>query len=283
RMELLEREHHLADLTGWLQTSADGGGCIALVSGEAGIGKTSLLLEFAQRQGCSGRVLWGACDALFTPRPLAPLNDIARQTKGALLAAIDSGASRERIFAAALDELELGPASLVVFEDVHWADEASLDLLKFLGRRIQRTRALLAVTYRDDEVGAQHPLRFVLGDFPRTAVRRAALAPLSRPAVEKLACQAGRMMEDLHGITGGNPLFVTEALAADANSVPASVRDAVLARALRLSPAARQIAELVSVVPGRAESWVLQEAGCMDQAGIESCLSIGMVRYEDGS
>ena len=101
-MELLEREHYLADLTRWQQTAANTAGCLALVSGEAGIGKTSLLLEFAQRQG-SARVLWGACDALFTPRPLAPLQDIARQTKGALLAAIESGATRERIFAAVLD------------------------------------------------------------------------------------------------------------------------------------------------------------------------------------
>src|SRR5579864_4350819 len=139
-MELLEREQCLADLEGWLGTALREGGCTVLVTGEAGIGKTALLWQFAKRQS-SARVLWGACDALFTPRPLAPLHDIARQTKGALLAAIDSGASRERVFNATLDELELAPPSLVVFEDVHWADEATLDLLKFLGRRIQRTHA----------------------------------------------------------------------------------------------------------------------------------------------
>jgi DNA-binding CsgD family transcriptional regulator len=281
-MELLERGNYLADLTRWLQGAAGAGGCIALVSGEAGIGKTSLLLEFARQQG-SARVLWGACDALFTPRPLAPLHDIARQTKGTLLAAIDSGASRERIFSAALDELELGPASLVVFEDIHWADEATLDLLKFLGRRIQRTRALLAMTYRDDEVGTRHPLRFVLGDFPRSAVQRAPLTPLSQPAVEQLAHQAGRPLRDLYGITGGNPLFVTEALAGDADRVPVTIRDAVLARAARLSPASRQIAELVSVIPGKAEVSLLKQAECLDEAGIEGCLSIGMVRDADGS
>ena len=87
-MELLEREQSLADLTGWLEAAA-GGGCIALVSGEAGIGKTSLLQEFSRRQRLA-RVLWGACDALFTPRPLAPLHDVARQAKGALLAAISA-------------------------------------------------------------------------------------------------------------------------------------------------------------------------------------------------
>src|ERR1700688_810520 len=137
-MDLLERERSLADLADWLATIRKSGGCIALVGGDAGIGKTTLLQAFAQ-QLRDTRVLWGACDALFTPRPLAPLHDIARQTQGALLAALTSGANRDEIFSAALDELER-TETLVVFEALHWADEATFDLLKYLGRRIQRTR-----------------------------------------------------------------------------------------------------------------------------------------------
>jgi len=281
-MQLLERDKYLEDLTVWLNAAVGGAGSIALVCGEAGIGKTSLLQEFSCQQRAA-RVLWGACDALFTPRPLAPLHDIARQAKGALLAAIESGASRDKVFTATLDEFERGPASLVVFEDVHWADEATLDLLKFLGRRIQRAHVLLAMTYRDDEVSARHPLRFVIGDFPRTNTHRAPLSPLSKPAVEQLAKQAGRTVGDLYNITGGNPLFVTEALASADNSVPVMVRDAVLARAARLSPDARGIAELVSIIPGRTEGWLLAAAGGLDEHSIESCLSIGMLRGEDGS
>jgi len=281
-MVLLEREQYLSDLQARLEAATRGPGGIVLISGEAGIGKTSLLHEFSRLQK-SARVLWGACDALFTPRPLAPLHDIARQTKGPLLSAIDSGATRDRVFTAALDELERGRESLVVFEDVHWADEATLDLLKFLGRRIARTRSLLAASYRDDEVGARHPLRFVIGDFPRTSTARLQLSPLSRPAVEQLAREAGRPPQDLYGITGGNPLFVTEALAGAAERVPVTVRDAVLARAARLSTAARDIAELVSVIPGKTQVWLLEQAGCLDEAGIESCLGMGMVRDEDGS
>ncbi len=155
---------------GWLHAAAERGGCIALVGGEAGMGKTALLQEFS-KQRREARVLWGACDALFTPRPLAPLHDIARQTQGPLLAAVNSGANREEIFTAALDELERAEA-LVIFEDMHWADEATLDLVKYLGRRIHRTRALLVVTYRDDEVGPRHPLRFVIGDLPRATTHR---------------------------------------------------------------------------------------------------------------
>jgi predicted ATPase len=253
-MELLERKKCLAELTDWLRRAIEGAGCIALLGAEAGIGKTALLQEFARSQN-GARVLWGGCDALFAPRPLGPLYDIARQTQGELLAAIYSNANREVIFAAALKELER--QTLVVFEDMHWADEATLDLLKYLGRRIQRTRAMLVVSYRDDEVGPRHPLRFVIGDLPRADTHRMSLSPLSEPAVAQLARQAGQPSAGLHRITGGNPFFVTEALAAVADTVPVNVRDAVLARAMRLTPEARKIAELACVVPGKTESWLL--------------------------
>jgi DNA-binding CsgD family transcriptional regulator len=279
-MELLERERCLADLAEWLGTVATRGGCIALVGGEAGIGKTSLLHEFSNLQS-HARVLWGACDALFTPQPLSPLHDIARQTRGALLSIVNSGAARDEIFSAALDELE-SAAALVVFEDMHWADEATLDLLKYLGRRIHRTHSMLAITYRDDEVGPRHPLRFVIGDLPRASTRRMSLAPLSEPAVAQLARRAGRPSKGLHGITGGNPLFVTEVLAGGADAVPVTVRDAVLARVARLSPAAREVAELVCVVPGKTEHWLLQQAAGPSEADIEGCLAIGMVRDANG-
>ena len=280
-MELLEREQCLADLASWLDTAFQHSGCVVLLGGEAGIGKTALLQQFAKRQR-EVRVLWGACDALFTPRPLAPLHDIAQQTQGPLSAAVNSGASAGVIFTAALNEIQRMKA-LVVFEDVHWADEATLDLLKYLGRRIHRTRALLAVTYRDDELGAQHPLRLVIGDLPRASTHRMSLAPLSEAAVTRLARQAGRPATGLYRITGGNPFFVTEVLAATAETVPVTVRDAVLARAGKLSPAARDLAELVCVVPGRTESWLLEQAARPDEAAIDGCLNIGMVRYDDGS
>ena len=280
-MELLERKKSLAELTDRLRRAIEGPGCIALLGAEAGIGKTALLQEFAKAP-LGARVLWGGCDALFAPRPLGPLYDIARQTQGELLATITSNANRETIFAAALGELER-TQTLLVFEDMHWADEATLDLLKYLGRRVQRTRAMLAVSYRDDEVGPRHPLRFVIGDLPRSATHRMSLLPLSEPAVAQLARQAGQQSADLHRITGGNPFFVTEALAAVADTVPVSVRDAVLTRAMRLTPDARKIAELACVVPGRTESWLLEKAVPVDDAAIEDCMSIGMVRSDDGA
>jgi DNA-binding CsgD family transcriptional regulator len=281
-MELLERERCLADLETWLSAAADGGGCIALVRGEAGIGKSSLLREFANRQNNS-RVLWGACDALFTPLPLAPLQDIARQTKGALLTAVTSEANRDAIFAAALDELERGETTLVVFEDMHWADEATLDLLKYLGRRIHRTRAMISVTYRDDEVGPRHPLRFVIGDLPSVNTHRLSLSPLSEKAVAELASRVGRPAQDIHHITGGNPFFVREALASVSERVPETVRDAVLTRLARCSPAARHLAEFISISPSRTDAWLVEAVLGPQQEAMEETTSRGLLVAQNDS
>ncbi|MFY9557116.1 MAG: ATP-binding protein, partial [Blastocatellia bacterium] len=154
-MELLEREQFLGELEAILSDVAAGSGRVALVSGEAGIGKTSLVEQFTEAHKEQARVLWGACDALFTPRPLGPLYDIAHRTQSNLRVLLEEEAPRASIFSAVLDELESsnGP-SITVIEDVHWADEATLDLMKFLGRRINRINSMLVATYRDDEVGA---------------------------------------------------------------------------------------------------------------------------------
>ena len=183
-MELLEREHFFNELEHLLGAVAAGNGRLALVGGEAGIGKTSLVERFAEAHKAQARVLWGSCDALLTPRPLGPLYDIAQQTQGRLLALLEEEAPRAPIFSAVLDEMTSGRGpSIAVIEDVHWADEATLDLLKFLGRRISRTNCLLVVTYRDDEVGTEHPLRLVLGDLPSRLVARLGLPPLSEDGV----------------------------------------------------------------------------------------------------
>ncbi|HUI63098.1 MAG TPA: AAA family ATPase [Steroidobacteraceae bacterium] len=279
RVKLLERERLLADLAQRFDAARAQAGVVVLVAGEAGVGKTMLLREFAAAQS-TARILWGGCDDLFAPRPLAPLWDMARRTGGGLLEALGCGARREDIFALALDELEREP-TLVVFEDMHWADEATLDLLKFLGRRIHATRSLIAVSFRDDEVNSKHPLRGVIGDLPRANIARFSIAPLSEAAVAELARAAERSAEGLYRITGGNPLFVTEVLASGTGSVPPTVRDAVLARTARLSPASRQVAELVCVVPGKTELSLVRRALDADDAAIAGCLEAGMVLHDD--
>jgi DNA-binding CsgD family transcriptional regulator/tetratricopeptide (TPR) repeat protein len=280
-MELLEREQFLVELEAILNQVATGNGRFVLVSGEAGIGKTSLVERFAEEHKSHARVLWGACDALFTPRPLGPLYDIAHQTQGDLLARLEEEAPRASIFSAALSELEnKHTPSITVIEDVHWADEATLDLLKFLGRRINRINSMLVATYRDDGVGADHPLRRVLGDLPHRSVARLRLPTLSEAGVNTLAERAGRHIEDLYVVTVGNPFFVTEALASKEPGVPVTVSDAVLSRAARLSPASRAVLELVSVIPAKTEMWLLSDTISLDTPALEECVSAGMLRYE---
>src|SRR5687767_8929242 len=141
-MRLLEREPLLAALDNAFREAAGGEGRLALVYGEAGIGKTSLIECFTRERARSGRVLWGTCDSLQTPRPLGPIHDIARQAHSDLRARLEADAPAAVILPAVLEELAHRPPVIAVFEDLHWADEATLDLVKFLGRRIQRVAAL---------------------------------------------------------------------------------------------------------------------------------------------
>ena len=285
-MSLLERADDLAALASALAAAATGAGGIALVSGEAGIGKTTLVAEFARREGARARVLWGACDPLLTPRPLGPLHDMARNGSPRLAAALTGSGGREAVFAAVLDDLQRGrPPALLVIEDAHWADEATLDFLRFIGRRIARLPALLVITFRDDETGPTHAFRRVTGELPSGVTRRVRLRPLSPSAVGTLAREAGRAAGELYAITGGNPFFVTELLAASDrdDEVPVTVRDAVLARAARVSPAARAVMELASVIPLRTDASLIARALSPDPAVLDECVSAGMLRHADGA
>ena len=128
--------------------------------------------------------------------------------------------------------------------------------MRFLGRRIQRTPCLLIATYRDDELAATHPLRAVLGALTGQHTARLQLPPLSLGAVEQLVRGTQRSARDVYQVTGGNPFFVRELLAAPADTVTETVRDAVLARLMQCSATAREVTELVSLSPGRTESWL---------------------------
>jgi DNA-binding CsgD family transcriptional regulator/tetratricopeptide (TPR) repeat protein len=276
-MDLLERSSLLDELGGVLAATA-AGGRVVLVAGEAGIGKSVLVKRFAERQAADARLLLGTCDPLLTPRALGPLHDIARQTGGRLAELLASGGPRDAVFAAFLDQLAQPPRrQVVVVEDAHWADEATLDLLVFLGRRLERAPAMLIVTYRDDEVGTDHPLRGVLGALPQGVVQRVKLEPLSEAAVAELARRAGRPVAGLRALTGGNPLLVTEVLAAGDAGVPMTVRDLVLARLAGLPADAQEVVRLVAVVPTRAELWLLEEALGPGPATVERCVAAGLL------
>jgi DNA-binding CsgD family transcriptional regulator/tetratricopeptide (TPR) repeat protein len=230
---------------------------VVAVAGEAGVGKTTLVRRLVDQADVGLRVVWAGCDDLTVPEPLAPIRDIAGQAAGALAAAVDGGQPRE-IGRALREELVRVAPSLCVVEDCHWADEATLDVLSYVARRIAGTGSVLLVTFRDDELGGDHRLRAVVGSIPPADLVRVQLEPLSRVAVAELAGPATDA-DALFAATGGNPFLVTEALEAGGPRVPATVRDAVLARAARLGGPVRTVLELVSVVPGEAELWLVED------------------------
>lgn len=275
-MPLLEREEPLAALENFWAEARAGHGLFVFVGGEAGVGKTSLVREFA-RGVRDARVLTGACDAMATPRPLGPLMDVASALGGELARALSRSANAGAAFAALLAELGARPTSMIV-EDAHWADAATIDLLRFLSRRIGPRCVLLVVTYRDDELGARHPLRLLLGDLAASSeVRRIALRPLSETAVRELAMGSGLDAAVLFRHTGGNPFFVTEVLAARGSALPETVRDAVLARAARLPGLARTALEVAAVIGATAEVALLGEV-LGEQLSVEPSLEAGLLR-----
>jgi DNA-binding CsgD family transcriptional regulator len=281
--DILERSALLDELSGTLAATA-AAGRVVLVAGEAGIGKSALVKRFTERHSGDARFLFGACDPLLTPRALGPLHDLGREVGGRLAALLADGSPREHLFAALLDELDQrSRRQVVVVEDAHWADGATLDLLVFLGRRIERTQALLIVTYRDDELTVDHPLRAVIGRLPQNVVRRLHVEPLSEAAVTELARQAGRSAAGLHALTGGNPLLVTEVLAAGDAGVPLTVRDLVLARYSGLPADAQEVVRLVAVVPTRAELWLLEEAMGPRSTAIEAGVAAGLLVADVGA
>jgi predicted ATPase len=281
--ELLERAAPLSALRQGLDEACAGRGRLLLLAGEAGAGKTALLRRFADDVAGSARVLWGACDPLFTPRPLGPFLDIAGQVTGEFGGLVREGVQPHETLAALLRELDRGRPSLVVLEDVHWADEASLDLLGMIGRRIGQAAALVVASYRDDELGQAGALRTVLGELATApAVSRLGLEPLTPAAVATMASPYGVDEQQLYRQTGGNPFYVTEVLGSGAASMPATVRDAVLARASRAGPGARQLLEAIAVVPAPVETRLLAALAGGDAGHLDECLVSGMLIHERG-
>ncbi|CAN5763023.1 AAA family ATPase [soil metagenome] len=275
-MELVERDDVLEELRREATRSSRGDGRLIFLAGAAGVGKTSVVRALVEQTRTTMPVMWGACDALSTPRALGPLHDMAVESPviSNLLASV---ANRHQLLSAILSELSARPRLMIV-EDVHWADEATLDLLRFLGRRIDRTPTLMVATFRADEVGSGHPLRHVLGDLASApGYRRLDVEPLSAAAVRHLASGHPIDAAHLHTITGGNPFFVTEVLAAPGWTVPPTVADAVLARASRLPTDVRAVLEAVSVEPGSTERWLLDGVG-IPAAGVDKAVEAGMLR-----
>jgi DNA-binding CsgD family transcriptional regulator/tetratricopeptide (TPR) repeat protein len=254
-MELLEREDALAALAEARAAAARESGRVVFVTGEPGIGKTSLVTRFVSELGLDARVLLGTCDDLSIPRPLGPIRDLVGSVSPAFGEALAGRAAPHEIQALLLAELELPPRpTVLVIEDVHWADDATLDAITVVGRRIASLPALLVLTFRDGEAPPGHQLRATVGAIPAADSVTLELAPLSASAVAALA---GADAAEIYETTRGNPFYVTEMLAARADELPPSVANAVLGRIARLADAERRLVELVSVVPSRVRASLL--------------------------
>jgi DNA-binding CsgD family transcriptional regulator/tetratricopeptide (TPR) repeat protein len=276
----LERSEQLAALAGWASEAARVGR-VVLVAGEAGVGKTALVGAFLRGLSSRTPVFRGWCEALSTPRPLAPLLDVAAQCGGLLAEAVESDPRPPEVVGVLLQTMARWPGTVLVIEDLHWADDATLDLFRLISRRIADVPAQVVATYRDDEIGAVHPLRVLLGDLGTcSTVRRLPLVPLTEAAVAELAIGGGVDAGELFRLTAGNPFYVTEVLDAGVAGVPSTVRDAVLARAARLSASARRALEAAAAIGTPLDLGLLRAVAGEDADGLDECAEAGVLRTD---
>ncbi|MBX9245264.1 AAA family ATPase [Actinotalea ferrariae] len=283
---LMEREHALRALADALDDVRDGRGRVVLVSGEAGIGKTSLVEHFLARLPGDVRVLRGAAEDLVTPRPLGPLREMFAAASVAGGSGVPSGLSDhdavvDRILAETRPDppARTAPPVVMVVEDAHWADEATLDVVRYVGRRVAPLALLLVVTMRPGDLADDHPLRRVLGALVGPEVVRVELEVLSPTAVGAMAAARGLDVGRVAGL-GGNPFYITEVLRHPSADVPATVRDAVGGQVGRLSPATRSVLELVSVIPRSADVDLLDAIVDRALTCLEPAERSGLVRVD---
>jgi DNA-binding CsgD family transcriptional regulator len=281
--ELLERDAELAVLAERYRRVAAGHGGVVLLSGEAGLGKTSLVEHFAAtlRRGSPrpAELLVGRCEDLLAPSPLGAIHDMAllapERARAALLTAGNAAAAA--VVLAELARTSPGPVVFVI-EDVHWADDASLDTVRHLWRRTERVPALLLLTYREEELDDRHPARRLLGSIVGPRVARLHLAPLTVSALRSLAEGTPFDAATLAEVTGGNPFFVTEVLESPGDGVPPTVRDAVLGRLAALSDGARAAVRALSVVPSRCERAVAEALAAGSTAALAEAERAGVLQ-----
>lgn len=276
-MALLERTALLKQLHELLRGAMLGNGRLVCLAGEGGIGKSSITRTFVEDAASRARVLWGACEDLSIAEPLGALYELMVASSLTFRGDLHGAA----LFASVFDQLASAP-SLVVLEDLHWADDATLDFVRYVGRRIERSPLLVLVTARDDTADAQSRLRRAIVNVPAAACVQMHVPALSKAATVELAATHQRDGEALYALTGGNPFLVTEALRSP-GTIPDTVRQALLWRADRLSPAGRDAMEAAAIFPRRVETWLL-EAMCAKTGddGIGECVERGLLTSESG-
>ena len=256
-LRLLERDDHLAELDRAFDAARAGSGRLVCVVGEAGIGKTSLLASFVEHLGREELVVVVGCDDLLAPRPLGPIRDLVAQLPDDLQAEVadDLGGSS---LARLLLRAGAGRGGVIVIEDVHWADDATVDVIRQLTSRVRDLPFVVVISYRDEDVGLGHPLRKLLGTIRGPHVAHLRLGPLSADSVALLAVDSERDAAEVFDASGGNPLFVTELIATPPGRLPRSIKDAVVSRLGEMSPEDVEVVRAISVVPVRIERQLVE-------------------------
>ena len=281
-MALLERDAPLRNASDYLAAASKGNGRLVFIGGEAGVGKTTFVDQVVANAGSAVRVAIGACDGSATPVPLGPLREMLPVLPGDVW---PDGAERADVFLRLSDALgRPGTPYLLVIEDAHWADDATLDLLRHLARRAHRLRVLVLVTFRSEEAVGSHALRILFGDVAGSSgVRRIDLNPLTPDGVRALLDSAGALDDDapdadeLYRATGGNPFYVTEVIAGGGGSLPRTVREAVLSRTARLSEPARHVVDLVALAGPRCEVGLVEDVAPDLAAALDDALGHGVL------
>ncbi len=292
------RGEELSALVAALDAAVEQGPAVALVAGEAGIGKSRLLAEFARSLGSGVRVVEGACAELGSDGlPYAPFVTVLRRlirVEGVLpgpyrrLArwfpelgeAGGAEGGKHQLYEEILTLVERVAADrpvVVSIEDLHWADAATRELLGFLVRNLTQAGVLLAITYRPPETGdgLLGPLLSELSRRPRTITLR--LDRLDRQGVgRQLAAILGAepdpaTVRRVHERSDGNPLFV-EALARAGERTPDSLRTLLLYGPRSLPDPARELLRIASVAGGRVGHRLLAEVAGQDGAGLDALL-----------
>ena len=282
-MDLLERDIFLDSLLSKFNSvKKDGGHCV-FINGDAGIGKTSLVKVFCEKIDDNAELYKGYCDALFTPRPMAPLVDVAMQLKSEGEEMEFNFENRTEFFSNLYLALSAKRKAVVlVFEDIHWADEATLDFVKFLARRIEKIPCLFILTYRD-EIPYNHPLANIIGQLPPDSFSRLRLTPLSLQAVEMMARKRGYPATELYAITEGNPFYVSEILASYNIGIPENIKDSILSVYLRCDAKRRGLWQLLSVVPTGLEIPYLEILDPGAEDALQDCLAMKVLINENGT
>lgn len=277
-MELLEREDYLSQLINFFAQAENGIGHTVFLMGEAGIGKTSIVHSLENEIKSRAHFYFGACDSLFTPRPLGPLYDIAGKLGESFIEMLRNDKSRNHIFSTFLEELCKSSPLVLVFEDLHWADEATVDFIKYMARRIKRSKCLFLLTCRDNEVRASHPVRNLFGELPTGVFSKLNVEPLSEGAVKKIAASFGYTRgSEVYHLTGGNPFYVIEILSNDLQRIPDHLKDSILRIFRSKDVDTQELLSFLSIIPTKIEFRVAERIKKDFGGDIDDCVWSGII------